>query len=479
MLYEKYRPGTFKDMVGQEATAEILLNQSKKKNFAHSYLFSGTRGCGKTTSSRILAKAIHCKNPKNGEPCNECEHCKSIDNNTFADVKELNAASNNGVNEIRELINDVMYPPQQGDYKVYIIDEVHMLTLQAANAFLKTLEEPPEYVVFILATTDPQKLPVTILSRCQRYDFKRINIESIVKRLSFVCKDSNFTIDSKILKLIAKLADGAMRDALSLLEKIVSLGDNIAYDKSLEILGIVKSESLFNVSEAIIEKNEIKALDVLDSLDKEGKDLSIFISELQVHFRNMLISKISSNAEDVINMSQEDIRKLKKQCSNIDKQNILEYLKIVQELMEQTKWSSGKNIRVLLEMSIIKMCSSQESNSFTKMFQMLNSLSNEIAILKDKLDGPQQKSQEEVVYSETKLEDAKVSMCKIFRKFNKEHIASILEEKETRLLLKDNDILEIISPKSKILNTNFQNLTTGFRKNLNNPSLIIKFPELQ
>ena len=255
-LYRKFRPQTFEEMVGQEHITRTLRNQIMANRVGHAYLFNGGRGTGKTTSAKVLARAINCLNPKDGEPCNECEICKAALNGSLTDIVEMDAASNNSVEDIRSIREEVNFLPTKAKYRVYIIDEVHMLSQGAFNALLKTLEEPPEHVKFILATTEPQKLPATILSRCQRFDFKRISNEDIIKRLEIVCKESNIEITKQALNIIASLAEGAMRDALSILERCVQDGENnIDEDKIKELVGIPKITHIHSITEAIIKYN--------------------------------------------------------------------------------------------------------------------------------------------------------------------------------------------------------------------------------
>ena len=255
-LYREWRPKTFNDVVGQEHITTTLKNQILNHRIAHAYLFCGTRGTGKTSTAKVFAKALNCLNLQDGEPCNECEMCRKINEGLAIDVTELDAASNNGVDKIRDIIDDVKYPPQEAKYKVYIMDEVHMLSASAVNAFLKTLEEPPNNVIFILATTDPQKLPITILSRCQRFDFKRINNNEITARLRKIVDDQNVLADERSLNLIARVSDGAMRDSLSILDQAISMGNgNVDYNTVVSMLGLVTNEHLFNLTNAVIQRS--------------------------------------------------------------------------------------------------------------------------------------------------------------------------------------------------------------------------------
>ena len=291
-LYRKFRPLKFEDMVGEEHITKTLKNQIIYGRVGHAYLFSGGRGTGKTTSAKILARAVNCLNPQNGEPCNECEICKEILDGSLTDVIEMDAASNNSVDDIREIRDEVNFLPTKAKYRVYIIDEVHMLTTGAFNALLKTLEEPPEHVKFILATTEPQKLPTTILSRCQRFDFKKLSNSDIVKRLKIICKESEIKISEEALELISVLAEGAMRDGISILERCAQEStEEISEELVKELVGIPKLEYISEIVKGILEKDEIKALNVIDKVIDEGKDLYNFLWEIIKYMKDILIYK--------------------------------------------------------------------------------------------------------------------------------------------------------------------------------------------
>jgi len=276
-LYREWRPRNFNDVVGQEHITTTLKNAIKTDRIAHAYLLCGTRGTGKTSTAKILSKAVNCLDLQDGQPCNQCEMCKKINSGTAIDVTELDAASHNSVDNIRDIIEDVQYPPQEAKFKVFIIDEVHMLSVGAVNAFLKTLEEPPSKVIFILATTDPQKLPITILSRCQRFDFKRIKSEDIFGRLRTIVSDLGIYADDRSLKLISRICDGAMRDALSVLDQVISMSDGkVEYDNLIQMLGLMTNEGLINVMDAIIGKNTERAIRNINDIVFSGKDINIF-----------------------------------------------------------------------------------------------------------------------------------------------------------------------------------------------------------
>ncbi len=372
-LYREWRPRTFNDVVGQEHITTTLKNEILNDRIAHAYLFCGTRGTGKTSTAKVMAKALNCFNIQDGEPCNECEMCKKINEGLSMDVTELDAASNNGIDRIRDIIDDTKYPPQEGKYKIYILDEVHMLSGGAVNAFLKTLEEPPSNVIFILATTDPQKLPITILSRCQRFDFKRINQKDISDRLRKITESQNVSVDEKSLDLIARVADGAMRDSLSILDQAIAMGDNnIKYDDLISILGLVTNEYLFDITNSIVERNIEKAMVIIDKLVFSGKDIHLFIKDLIGHFRNLLMVKVSNTPEEILDMSLENIELIKEQGKKIRIEEIMRGIRILQEGEANSKVS--KQSRLYLELSIIKMCKIEYDTSSEVMLARINKL---------------------------------------------------------------------------------------------------------
>lgn len=372
-LYREWRPKTFDDVVGQEHITITLKNQIKKERIAHAYLFCGTRGTGKTSTAKIMAKALNCLDLKDGEPCNECEMCKKINSGLSIDVTELDAASNNGVENIRDIIDDVQYPPQEARYKVYIMDEVHMLSGGAVNAFLKTLEEPPKNVVFILATTDPQKLPITILSRCQRFDFKRIRTEDISQRLRKIVSEQGVFADDKSLELIARMSDGAMRDSQSILDQAIAMGGGkVDYDNVVDMLGLVTNESLLQLMDAVVSKDIEKSIRIIDEMVLGGKDTYTLIKDLISHTRNLLMSKVSRNPEEVLDMSLENIELLKHQGEKVRVEEIMRFIRILQETEEQAKWS--KQARVYLELALIKMCKIEYDTSKEVLLARINKL---------------------------------------------------------------------------------------------------------
>ncbi|MDE6357817.1 MAG: DNA polymerase III subunit gamma/tau, partial [Eubacteriales bacterium] len=325
-LYRKLRPKSFNEVIGQEHIIKTLRNQYETERITHAYLFCGTRGTGKTSTAKIFAKLLNCENSINNSPCGKCELCVAFNENRSLNIFEIDAASNNSVDDIREIREEIKYPPTKGKYKVYIIDEVHMLSIGAFNALLKTLEEPPSYVIFILATTDPQKIPVTILSRCQRFDFKRISTNDMVCAIKENIANENIDIDDEALKYIAIVSDGAMRDALSILEQCNSFyfGEKITLEKVLEILGSVDDDILFKLTDALIELNSLECINIIDDIILNGRDILQFIADLIQHFRNIIISGVSS--VNIIDISDEKFQKIKKQY---EKSNSEYFIKLI------------------------------------------------------------------------------------------------------------------------------------------------------
>lgn len=372
-LYREWRPRTFNDVVGQEHITTTLKNQILNNRIAHAYLFCGTRGTGKTSTAKVFAKALNCLNLKDGEPCNECEMCKKINEGLAIDVTELDAASNNGVDKIRDIIDDVKYPPQEAKYKVYIMDEVHMLSAGAVNAFLKTLEEPPNNVIFILATTDPQKLPITILSRCQRFDFKRINNSEITARLRKIVNEQNVLADERSLNLIARVSDGAMRDSLSILDQAISMGNgNVDYGTVVSMLGLVTNEHLFKLANAVIQRSVEKGIEIIEGVIYSGKDIYLFIKDLIAHYRNLLMVKVTNNPEEVLDMSEENIALIKEQGARLRAEEIMRCIRILQEAENNAKLS--KQARLYCELAVIKMCKIEYDTSSEVILTRLNKL---------------------------------------------------------------------------------------------------------
>ena len=355
-LYRKFRPDEFEDVKGQDAIVRTLKNQINADRIGHAYLFCGTRGTGKTTVAKIFAKAVNCEHPVDGSPCGECAMCKSIAAGTSMNVIEIDAASNNGVDNIREIREEDTYRPTEGKYKVYIIDEVHMLSIGAFNALLKTLEEPPEYVIFILATTEAHKIPITILSRCQRYDFKRISIETIAARLRELIDKEGWDVEDKAVRYIAKMADGSMRDSLSLLDQCAAfyMNETLTYDHVLEVLGAVDTEVFSRLLRQLLAMDVHQVIETVDELVMQGRELSQLAADFTWYLRNLLLVKSSDNMEDVLDVSSENLALLKEEAQMIDSDTLIRYIRIFSDLTNQLKYATQK--RVLLEVTLIKLC---------------------------------------------------------------------------------------------------------------------------
>ena len=355
-LYRKFRPDEFEDVKGQDAIVRTLKNQINADRIGHAYLFCGTRGTGKTTVAKIFAKAVNCEHPVDGSPCGECAMCKSIAAGTSMNVIEIDAASNNGVDNIREIREEVTYRPTEGKYKVYFIDEVHMLSIGAFNALLKTLEEPPEYVIFILATTEAHKIPITILSRCQRYDFKRISIETIAARLRELIDKEGWDVEDKAVRYIAKMADGSMRDSLSLLDQCAAfyMNETLTYDHVLEVLGAVDTEVFSRLLRQLLAMDVHQVIETVDELVMQGRELSQLAADFTWYLRNLLLVKSSDNMEDVLDVSSENLALLKEEAQMIDSDTLIRYIRIFSDLTNQLKYATQK--RVLLEVTLIKLC---------------------------------------------------------------------------------------------------------------------------
>ena len=355
-LYRKFRPTAFEDVKGQDHIITTLKNQIKANRIGHAYLFCGTRGTGKTTVAKIFAKAVNCEHPVDGSPCGECAMCRSIAAGTSMNVIEIDAASNNGVDNIREIREEVTYRPTEGRYKVYIIDEVHMLSIGAFNALLKTLEEPPEYVIFILATTEVHKIPITILSRCQHYDFKRISIETISGRMKDLMDKEQVDVEDRAIRYIAKAADGSMRDALSLLDQCIAfyLGQTLTYDNVLEVLGAVDTDVFSQLLRNILARDTAKVLDTVEELVMQGRELTQMAADFTWYLRNLLLVKTSDNIEDVLDVSTENMMQLKEEAEMIEPDMLFRFIRVFSELSGQLKYATQK--RVLLEVALIKLC---------------------------------------------------------------------------------------------------------------------------
>lgn len=358
-LYRKFRPSSFDDVKGQDHIVTTLQNQIKADRIGHAYLFCGTRGTGKTTIAKILAKAVNCEHPVDGNPCGECDTCRAIAAGSSMNVIEIDAASNNGVDNIREIRDEVAYSPAEGRYKVYIIDEVHMLSIGAFNALLKTLEEPPSYVIFILATTEAHKIPITILSRCQRYDFKRIDIETITARLRDLMDQEQVEVEEKALRYIAKKADGSMRDALSLLDQCIAfyLGQKLTYDHVLEVLGAVDTDVFSKLLREILKNDIVSVISTLEELIMQGREIGQMVSDFTWYIRNLMLVKSSENMEDVLDVSTENLRQLEEEAAMVREDTLMRYIRVLSELSNQIRYSSSR--RVLVEMAFMKLCRPQ------------------------------------------------------------------------------------------------------------------------
>ena len=359
-LYRKYRPLDFNQMIGQDALVMSLKNQIKNNEVSHAYLFSGTRGTGKTSAAKIFARAVNCEHPIDGNPCNKCKSCLSNLNNTSVDVVEMDAASNNGVDDIRDLKDKVIYPPTFLKYKVYIIDEVHMLSKGAFNALLKILEEPPSHLIFILATTEKEKIPATILSRTQKFEFSRVSLENIIKRLKYISQMEGKTLDDEVYLLIAKTSDGAMRDALSVLDQLLSFdSDHISIEKAMDVLGISSSESLFELTSAYLNKDAARAISVIDDIAIQGKDFLSLNNQLLKHMRDLMLVRTLKNPENLVYSTY--LKDFKEQAATCDLDNILDIIDELKDLQVNLKYA--ENPRILLEMTSIKICNKKNFKS--------------------------------------------------------------------------------------------------------------------
>ncbi len=356
-LYRKFRPQTFEDVKGQEHIVTTLKNQLKAGRIGHAYLFCGTRGTGKTTVAKIFAKAVNCENPRDGSPCGECAMCKAIAAGTSMNVAEIDAASNNSVENVRNIIDEIAYRPVEGRYKVYIMDEAHMLSEGARNALLKTLEEPPEYVIFILATTEVPRIPITIMSRCQRYDFKRIPITTIAARMKELVDEEGIDVEEKALSYVAKAADGSMRDGLSLLDQCIAFhfGETLTYDKVLDILGAVDTE-VFSRLFRMLEAQDIGgAMALLEDVVMQGSELGQFVTDFLWYLRSLMLIKSSSDGdmEDFLNVSGERLQAMKEEAAMVDMETVFRYIEVFSELSGRLRFATQK--RILVEMYLIRL----------------------------------------------------------------------------------------------------------------------------
>ena len=394
-LYRKYRPRTFEDVRGREVIVRTLKNQILSGRIAHSYLFCGTRGTGKTTIAKIFAKAVNCENPQDGSPCGECPSCRAIGADASLNVVEMDAASNNGVDDIRNIIDQVAYSPTQGRYRVYIIDEVHMLSTAAFNALLKTLEEPPSYAIFILATTEPNKLPVTILSRCQRYDYGRLSTETIEGRLREVADAEKLQAEDKALRYIASAADGSMRDGLSLLDQCNAFNygnETLTYEKTLEILGAVDTRVFSKLYGYIHEGQAAEALQVLEDVLMQGREMMQFVADFLWYLRNLMLLCASESTKDSLDISADNLAQMIEDARKSELSEIMREIRIFSSLVEQIRYSASR--RILTEMAIIRAARGRMGGSDTGAEDQLDTLRNRIRELEQRLLEDEKKSAE-------------------------------------------------------------------------------------
>lgn len=375
-LYREYRPLVFDDVIGQDHIIRTLKNQIKENSMSHAYLFCGTRGTGKTTTAKILSRAVNCQAGDQDHPCNQCPSCQSILDSSNLDVIEIDAASNNSVDDIRELRDTVKYTPANSKYKVYIIDEVHMLSQGAFNALLKTLEEPPSYVIFILATTEPNKIPATILSRCQRFDFKRVSVGDLIDRMRSICKSESIDIDEDALRIIARNGQGSVRDSLSILDKCLSFGgSSLTGDQVLDLLGGSDPGQLLEMAKAIIDADVCRSMEMIDDYFMWGKDLRLLVEDMTDFFRSLMMVKIFGQASDLVDLTKDQVQEILGLAGGIDTEEIIRILTILSDLSEKLRFST--NQRMTLEIYIMKLASpamDQSDQALSKRLEKLEKL---------------------------------------------------------------------------------------------------------
>ena len=384
-LYRKWRPTSFEEVRGQDHIVKTLKNQINSGRIGHAYLFCGTRGTGKTSIAKIFARAVNCEHPVDGSPCGECSMCRQIAEGASLNVVEIDAASNNGVENIRDIREQVQYPPTDGRYRVYIIDEVHMLSIGAFNALLKTLEEPPSYVIFILATTEVHKIPITILSRCQRYDFKRISIDTIAGRLAELTQAEQIDVDDRALRYVARAADGSMRDALSLLDQCVAFhfGEKLTYDKVLEVLGAVDNRVFSKLFQAVLASDTKACIREIEEMIIQGRDLSQLVNDFVWYMRNLLIAKTTDEPGDMLDMSEENLAVLKEEAAGVDTETLMRYIRIFSELSGQLRYASQK--RILVEIAFIKLTTPSMEQNLDSILQRITLLEQKMQEMPDNL----------------------------------------------------------------------------------------------
>ena len=384
-LYRKWRPTSFEEVRGQDHIVKTLKNQINSGRIGHAYLFCGTRGTGKTSIAKIFARAVNCEHPVDGSPCGECSMCRQIAEGASLNVVEIDAASNNGVDNIRDIREQVQYPPTDGRYRVYIIDEVHMLSIGAFNALLKTLEEPPSYVIFILATTEVHKIPITILSRCQRYDFKRISIDTIAGRLAELTQAEQIDVDDRALRYVARAADGSMRDALSLLDQCVAFhfGEKLTYDNVLEVLGAVDNRVFSKLFQAVLASDTKACIREIEEMIIQGRDLSQLVNDFVWYMRNLLIAKTTDEPGDMLDMSEENLAVLKEEAAGVDTETLMRYIRIFSELSGQLRYASQK--RILVEIAFIKLTTPSMEQNLDSILQRITLLEQKMQEMPDNL----------------------------------------------------------------------------------------------
>ena len=445
-LYRKFRPQRFEDVKGQDAIVTTLKNQIKSERIGHAYLFCGTRGTGKTTLAKLFAKAVNCENIQDGDPCGECDTCKQIAAGNSVNVIEMDAASNNGVDTIRQIVEEVSYSPSTGKYKVYIIDEAHMISSQAFNALLKTLEEPPSYVIFILATTEANRIPITILSRCQRYDFRRISQREIVERMRELADIEKLDIEDGAYDFIAKCADGSMRDALSLLDECVSFyfGETLTYEKALKVLGAVDTGVFSEFFRYIRDSDTTAALKLIDKVVMEGRELGVFISDFIWYLRNMLLLSVSPEDTEMIDVSAEAMSRLREEAALTDADGIMRYIRIMSELSQRLRFAPDK--RVLTEIAVIRLCKPHTEAD-------LLSLSQRVAALERKLEnGVAVNARPEAMGTDNngglagKTADGKFAVKHVSAKEWKEKLEPALPEDIKKLISRWSEVLNNLEP---------------------------------
>ena len=377
-LYRKWRPRVFGDVKGQDHIVTTLQNQIRSERIGHAYLFCGTGGTGKTSVAKIFAKAVNCEHPEDGSPCGECPSCQQIQAGTSLNVVEIDAASNNGVENIREIRDQVQYPPTEGKYRVYIIDEVHMLSTGAFNALLKTLEEPPSYVIFILATTEVHKIPITVLSRCQRYDFRRITVDTIADRLKELTDAEGMAVEDRALRYVAKAGDGSMRDALSLLDQCAAFhyGETLTYENVLDVLGAVDNRVFRELFGALRNGQTKECILRLEEMVIQGRELSQFVADFIWFLRNLLILKTADEAEELLDMSEDNLKQLREDAALADENVLMRYIRVFSEVLNQIRFAAQK--RVLVELAFIRLTKPEMEQSMDAVLERLERLERQM-----------------------------------------------------------------------------------------------------